>query len=99
MSLSLFLGHVRVGTVAGVNLGLCSVNLAEAASNALPLDTMAEIYATAGIGTKLFFPTSLQFLAVSCHPFNPYSAEIDFSRQNQILPPKFYTVHNIGFSC
>ena len=51
--------------MASVNLALCSVNLAEAARQAMPVETKAEIYATAAITVRLAFPSALQFFAVS----------------------------------
>jgi len=51
--------------MSGVNLALCAVNLAEAAGNAVSRGMMAEVYATAGVTTRLHFPASLQIVTVS----------------------------------
>ena len=58
-------GHISAGSMSGVNLALGAVNLAEAAGNAVSRGMMAEIYATAGVTTRLHFPASLQIITVS----------------------------------
>ncbi|KAJ8297991.1 hypothetical protein KUTeg_024522 [Tegillarca granosa] len=42
-------GHIPGSNLMGLNLGLCSVNMAEAAGTAIPLQLLAEIYATAAM--------------------------------------------------
>ena len=49
----------------GINLALSAVNLAEAAGDTLPTETLAEVYATAAVAIKLHSPSVLQFVAVS----------------------------------
>ncbi len=52
-------GHCHVGHVSGINLALCSVNLAEAADDSLPAGKLAEVYATAALTAALSFPTGM----------------------------------------
>ena len=54
-----------MGSMSGVNLALCAVNLAEAASDSLAADALAEIYATAALTVRMNFPESMHFMAVS----------------------------------
>ena len=58
-------GHNGGSTLMGINLALCSVNLAEAANDALTREQCAEIYATSALAVKTTFPDKMQFMAVS----------------------------------
>lgn len=49
----------------GLSMALSSVNLAEAAGNALPRETLSEVYATAAVAMKLGLAKKMQFMAVS----------------------------------
>ena len=61
-------GHVCSGQISGrltgINLGLCTVNVAEAAGKRLPANVLAEIYATNAITARMHYPSVLKFLAV-----------------------------------
>ena len=65
MTLSSLTGHATVGSMSAVNLALCSVNLAEAAHNTLPQETLAEIFATAALALRVAMHGTLQIFSVS----------------------------------
>ena len=60
-----YTGQKRVNAVSGLNLALCTVNLAEAAGDTIVPETLAEMYATAALGLRVEFSGPVQFLAVS----------------------------------
>ena len=58
-------GHLPSTTASNINLGLCTVNMAETADNALTKGEFAEMFATVALCIKTTFPSGLQFFAVS----------------------------------
>ena len=49
-----------------INMGLCAMNLAESAGEAINRETLAEIYVTQALCIKTCFPQRLHYAAVSC---------------------------------
>ena len=60
-----FAGHASAGSVGGMNLALCAVNMAEAAGSSIGKELLAEIYATVAVNVKLIMPSFVHFVAVS----------------------------------
>ena len=58
-------GHAKQSTLSGINLGLCTLNMAEAAGSTLASNLLAEMYATNAITARVHYPKALQFLTVS----------------------------------
>ncbi|XP_014664603.1 PREDICTED: sterol regulatory element-binding protein 1-like isoform X2 [Priapulus caudatus] len=56
-------GHVNDGALTGMTMAVCAANMAEAARNALPYDTMAEIFVTAALRMKYCLPFKAGFAA------------------------------------
>ncbi|ESN99156.1 hypothetical protein HELRODRAFT_107185 [Helobdella robusta] len=55
--------HVSQGTYAGINLALCTINLAEVSGEALPKGMLAEIYTLIAMSIRIMLPTHFHFLA------------------------------------
>ncbi len=54
-----------MGSLSGINLALCAVNLGESAGDSVAPDALAEIYATAALTVRMNLPA---FVAVSNLP-------------------------------
>lgn len=54
---------VNQGTYGGINMALCTINLAEVSGDALPKGTLAEIYILCAMTIKMIFPPQFHFLA------------------------------------
>lgn len=58
-------GHVPGGSMWGLNLTMCAVNMAEAAGRTITVAQKAEIFATAAVRLEASLPWNLLFLKVS----------------------------------
>ena len=65
LSLFVYAGHLKGGSLWGLNLALCAVNMGEAAKESIPRWLLAEIYATSALQVKAALPDRLHFMAVS----------------------------------
>ena len=80
-NVSLFVGLIPGSFLWGCNLGLCAVNLAEAAGESIPMTVLAEIYVSAALRVM---STKFKFAAVSI-----YSLMKSSSSRNKLNEPTF----------
>ena len=62
-------GYLSDGPLYAINMGMCAMNLAESAGEAINRETLAEVYVTQALSIKTCFPKVLHYAAVSINIF------------------------------